>query len=48
MNPGTKTIILGNPAHDQAYFFSTVCPRSSDPLYIVSNFIRWVTTVQKY
>ena len=22
----------------------TVCPRSSDPIYIISNYIKWVTT----
>ena len=45
MNPGTNTII---PAHDQVYFFSTVCPRNSDPLYIVSYFIKWVSASWTY
>ena len=29
-------------------FSITVCPRSSDPFYIVCNYIKWVTTSWTY
>ena len=28
--------------------YDTVCPRSSDPIYIVSYYIKWVTTSWTY
>ena len=28
----------------QRQYYPTVCPRSSDPVYIVTNYIKWVTT----
>ena len=30
--------------HNVEYDYLTVCPRSSDPFYIVSYYIKWVTT----
>ena len=27
-----------------SYLLDTMCPRSSDPFYIVSSYIKWVTT----
>ena len=30
------------------YPFPTVCPRSSDPFYIVTYYIKWVTTSWTY
>ena len=40
----------GGGARDQTLFFSglkimhTVCPRNSDPFYIITYYINWVTT----
>ena len=36
--------IQGQTGHMRVAFISTVCPRSSDPFYIVSYYIKWVTT----
>ena len=32
----------------QTIFAFTICPRSSDPFYIVSYYIKWVTTSWTY
>ena len=32
----------------QQFRFDTVCPRSSDPFYIVGYYIKWVTTSWTY
>ena len=39
-----KEIIATNPDSRR----TTVCPRSSDPFYIVSYYIKWVTTSWRY
>ena len=30
------------------WFLNTVCPRSSDPFYIVSYYLKWVSTFWTY
>ena len=43
-NPNKFYMILGLHAAIVLIFGDTVCPRSSDPYYIVSYYSKWITT----
>ena len=41
---GAQNILLNIYGSQENKNTSTVCPRSSDPFYVVTNYIKWVTT----